>query len=372
MKICVLGNAESVHNQKWCENIAGLGHEVWLITLQKPVVIPGVRVVSLYSRWSRYLDIAFKIKKSEIKKIVEKIRPDILHGQFLSDYGYYAAALNYHPLVVSVWGSDLLIYPWLNSSCKKRIEQVVARADRITVGAEYLKSMLISRFKVKKTDISIVTLGVKNGIFGSKKPRDILRTRNKYNVKKNERVIFSPRNMGQVYGILQIIDAIPAVLKKYPETIFIFASGYADPKYLKMAEDRVKAAGIGKNVRIIRSIINVRDLALLYSSSDIFISASFSDAVSVSVMEGMLSDSVPLLSDIDANKELVKNGRNGFLFKSGDSFDLEKKLLYLMGLPESKKKIFREKNRLFIERKYTMKSTMKALNKVYYELTGKK
>ncbi|MEI6846355.1 MAG: glycosyltransferase, partial [Candidatus Firestonebacteria bacterium] len=70
MKICVLGDAQSVHNKKWCENIAGLGHEVWLITLHKPSKIPGVRVVSFYSLWSRYLDIAFKIKKRKIQSLI--------------------------------------------------------------------------------------------------------------------------------------------------------------------------------------------------------------------------------------------------------------------------------------------------------------
>ena len=368
MKICILGNAQSVHNQKWCESIADLGHEVVLVTLHKAVRIPGVKVVSFHSVWSRYLDLAFRIKKRKITKLVREFKPDILHGQFLSDYGYYAAKLNYHPLVVTAWGSDILVYPWMKPVFKKRIEFLLEKAEKVTVEADYLAKMLVRKFNISGRKIAVFSWGIKLNDFskGNKKMEAALRK--KYNISSGWKMVFSPRSLTPVYGINEIVSVVPKVLKRKPHTVFIFAKGYFDSVYAGIVKAKIAKLGIGKNVRILDGVVSSKEMAALFRTSEVFISAPSSDAISISVLEGMASGSIPLLNGIEANRELVTEGVNGFIFAVEDLRDLEKKLLLALNLSPGRKKLWKAKNAFLVKQKYTLEKTMKKLNKIYFEL----
>jgi glycosyltransferase involved in cell wall biosynthesis len=45
-----------------------------------------------------------------------------------------------------------------------------------------------------------------------------------------------------------------------------------------------------------------------------------------SLIEAMACSNVAIASDIDACREIVKNGKNGFLFRQGDEEDLAERL----------------------------------------------
>lgn len=54
--------------------------------------------------------------------------------------------------------------------------------------------------------------------------------------------------------------------------------------------------------------------------SDIFVMASLSEGVSRSLMEALYLGKICIVSDIDGNRELIENGKNGYLFKNDDEF----------------------------------------------------
>lgn len=47
----------------------------------------------------------------QVKMFIRKIKLGILHAHYVTDYGLIGALTNFHPLIVSVWGSDVLIAP---------------------------------------------------------------------------------------------------------------------------------------------------------------------------------------------------------------------------------------------------------------------
>ena len=54
--------------------------------------------------------------------------------------------------------------------------------------------------------------------------------------------------------------------------------------------------------------------------ADIFVMASLSEGVSRSLMEALYSGKICIVSDIDVNRELIRHGKNGYLFKDDDEF----------------------------------------------------
>ena len=104
MRICYVANAQSVHIQSWAKYFAENGHDVHLISFLPPdKPIEGVQVYavdphSYVRKYLAYSPLVFKL--AQIKKFVRTIKPDILHGHYLTDYGFSAAWTGYKPLIV--------------------------------------------------------------------------------------------------------------------------------------------------------------------------------------------------------------------------------------------------------------------------------
>jgi len=60
--------------------------------------------------------------------------------------------------------------------------------------------------------------------------------------------------------------------------------------------------------------------------TDLYISPSHVDGSSVSLMEALASGLLCLVSDIPGNREWIKDGVNGWLFRDGDVDDLAEKI----------------------------------------------
>ena len=139
MHLCYMGNFESIHLKRWIKHFIERGHQVSLLSYSgESVQMEGLKVHSLLEgisgdtqrlpsqaspsrtrEWAhRHLPfglhtarMALKWLRHGIKKKLEEIQPDILHGHFLVEHGFFAAITGFSPLAVSAWGSDLLIHP---------------------------------------------------------------------------------------------------------------------------------------------------------------------------------------------------------------------------------------------------------------------
>ncbi|MFH2048907.1 MAG: glycosyltransferase, partial [bacterium] len=78
MKICLLGNARSIHCVRWANAFRQLGHDVWLISLSPPAIHPldpGVQIEILPFK----APFGYYLSSVKAKSIINKINPDILN-----------------------------------------------------------------------------------------------------------------------------------------------------------------------------------------------------------------------------------------------------------------------------------------------------
>ena len=87
MILCFIADARSMHTQRWVQYFGLAGHEVHLITYD-PMnrVINGVTEHVLVSRWNT-LYLSFIPRHLAIKRLVKKIKPDLIHVHFIAKYG---------------------------------------------------------------------------------------------------------------------------------------------------------------------------------------------------------------------------------------------------------------------------------------------
>ena len=92
MKICLIGNPNSIHIQRWVNYFHSRGHEIYLIgehpfhsSIQKDIRFYDL-TRSTNLRKIRYLAWAIKVRR-----ILKEIKPDILHAHNVTSAGWLAA-----------------------------------------------------------------------------------------------------------------------------------------------------------------------------------------------------------------------------------------------------------------------------------------
>ena len=124
MRICYVADAQTVHAKRMVKYFADKGHTVDLISFR-----PGSRYEKIDVKIHCIGDYEPKGKTSfstiashlkmilRTRKLVKKIKPDILHALDLTGCGLHAALTGFHPFIATPFGSDVLIHPKKNHSC---------------------------------------------------------------------------------------------------------------------------------------------------------------------------------------------------------------------------------------------------------------
>lgn len=314
MKICYIAQSKSWHTQKWLEYFVQQGHEVHLIdvmtsdvavcpqlsgiTLHEPIEIrtllniPKVRGVERIIR-----------ERALIRKLVNDIKPDILHAHQVIPAGWWGALSGYHPFVVTGWGSEVLIAPHLSKLNAFMVKYTLSRADLITADSAHLIKTAV-QFGAAENKSHVIRWGVDLRQFNLQ----VDKSKIKKALKLDENpVVLSPRGLRPLYNIDTIINSIPLVLDKIPNTKFIIKYGFGEQ------EDELKNLdrnlGVSDAVRFV-GYVDYEEMPFYYASADVCVSVPSSESSPRSVFEAMACGAVPIVSDLPWVGELLLVNEN--------------------------------------------------------------
>src|SRR3954468_12821375 len=101
MRLCLLADAASIHTRRWAEYFAGRGHEVHLLSM-RAAFYAGVKIHQMRPPLGRG---GYFLAALVARRVVRALAPDLVHAHYASSYGLWGALADYHPLILSVWGS---------------------------------------------------------------------------------------------------------------------------------------------------------------------------------------------------------------------------------------------------------------------------
>jgi L-malate glycosyltransferase len=294
MIICYIANSESSHTDKWVKPFVEKGHEIHIISHSKRE-IEGTTL--------HYVDYSVKnffLKAHKVHEIIRKINPNILHAQQVNTCGLYAASMGGYNLISSGWGSDVLVAPFESKLMNFIVKYVIEKSTAITSGADYMTERLIE-LGADSSKIYKVPLGVFENIF---------EYRHKYNTQPRLDFI-SLRRHEPIYNMDILIKGFNEALKTNKNLyLTVGAFGAQTEELMKMVED----FKICDNVKFTGKY-NPQDIGSIFEKYDGFISIPKSDSTSVSVLEGMAVGVFPVLSNLPANREWIKDKENGIIIK---------------------------------------------------------
>lgn len=99
------------------------------------------------------------------------------------------------------------------------------------------------------------------------------------------------------------------------------------PGRLEELQKLAKKLGVESYVKFLG---NRSDVPMLLAQSDIFVLPSRYEGFGISIIEAMLSKVLVIASDIDGIREILQNGRYGYLFEKENSRELAELLDYLL------------------------------------------
>ncbi len=387
MHLCFMGNLESIHLRRWIQHFIERGHQVSLLSYSgESVQMEGLKVHSLLENgsgdtqplpsnsapptapprapeWAQRLlpfglltaKMSLKWLRHGIKKKLKEIQPDILHGHFLVEYGLYAAITGFSPLVVSAWGSDLLLHPQRSLLNRLLVRYTAKRSSLFHVASPFMVTKL-EEMGLRHDNIVIANLGVGEEFLDVQTQSTAGRS-----------VLVSTRKLGQVYNPATLIRAMKLVSKDHPQVLLRLAG---EGPLRQGLEALVAELGLQANVEFLGSL-SEEDVKQTLSEADLYLSTSLSDSASIALLEAMAVGLLPIVSDIAGNREWITDGVNGFLVDPHDTDTMAARITLALSRADWRQEVCQQ-NKEIVKQRALRKNQMDIVEQAYRELLSQK
>lgn len=299
-KIFFVADAKSIHTVKWINYFVEKNYDVYLATFAN---VNNTKCTNIYFLGNKESQVSggnyhYLFGVLELAKIFKNIQPDCINAHYSYSMGFIALLAKNRSNVNSEFsvvchGSDVLappkpyIFDMINKYLLKRCDKVFVVSDQIKDKVE--------NFGVDVEKIFIGQYGIDLANPDINKDIDIVSNR-AYN--PNSRIDFLLKAIDSMdYRNLNIIFIVPNIGDR---DYNILSSRYPYIKFHKHIE--------------YNKMIN------LVSRSKIYISATKSDGTSLSLLEAMKLNCIPVISNIVSNRSWILDGVNGYLFNGEREF----------------------------------------------------
>jgi L-malate glycosyltransferase len=294
---------------------------------------------------------------TELKKIIKNEQPDLIHLQIWNPAsGRYAFLCIDHkktPIITTEHDPFKLSYP--KTLIKKRS---FPKIKKILTVSEENKKLMQKLYPEISKKLQVIHNGIDSTLWRSQLLRFTEEERNEikekiFKANKDSLIILNVAELHERKGQKYLINAIPKIIEKYPNTKFVFAGeGKERGNYEKL----IKELKIENNTILIGKQSNIYKI---YKASDIFVLPSIREAFGLVNVEAMLTP-LPVIGSIAGGiPEVISDKETGILVPSQNTKALENAILKLIKYPENRinmaEKGFLRANELFDAKKMAEK-----------------
>lgn len=366
MKVCIMSAASLIHTVRWANALAQRGHEIHLITMQKAQrdrLDPRVQVHLLKVP----APFGYYVNRQEAKKLLKEIQPDVLHAHYASGYGTLARLTRFKPVVLSVWGSDVYLFPKRSKLNAKTLTKNLQAASRITSPSRAVKEQ-IQHFVTPASPIEVIPFGVDADLFrpepgeAGKAPDTI--------------TIGTVKRLEREYGVDTLIKTVAKLMEHlrndgHAETaakirLMIVGDG-SERKALEQLAEELHIADVTEFVAAVPN----REVPVFLNQFDIYCALSRSESFGVAVLEASTCEVPVLVSDVGGLPEVVQHGKTGFVVNRENKEEIAEHLEQLVLDPALRKQMG-ERGRIFAKTAFDWNENVSAMERVYEEVVKKR
>jgi len=313
MRYVLLGDGDSPHLLKWARGLraADPALELWAASSRGfmagfEATIPGERRLALATRPDTAGgNVGLLRELPRLVRWLRQVDADWLHAHYLSSHGTLAwLACRFGGLraglLASAWGSDILVAPEHSAALRWATRRVLRHAALATSDSQH---MAVRMRALGAGEVCVFPFGLE--VLPPVPAR----------ADKDPGLWFANRGLEPIYAPERALRVF-ARHAQADDRLVVANDGRLRP----MLEALAGTLGIAARTRFVgRLAPDAQDEC--YARASWYLSLPTSDSVAVSVLEAMAHGCVPLLSDLPANRELVRDGDNGLIVPAHDAVD---------------------------------------------------
>jgi glycosyltransferase involved in cell wall biosynthesis len=306
MRLVLIGDGDSPHLLKWAR---ALSPRVELFAASSRGFLPGFdAVLPAVRRLALATNPRFEGGNAGLLKTLPRLaawlrhlQPDWLHAHYLTSHGTLAWAarrLGVRARIAgSAWGSDILVTPARSAALRWLTQRVLRASDLATSDSHHMADCMRA---LGAGEVMVFPFGLEGMPAARGRPKD-------------DALFYANRGLEPIYAPGRVIEAFAAIAAAWPEARLQIAN---DGSLRAGLESDVRQRGLQGRVSFLGRLDEAAQEEC-YAQARWYFSLPRSDSVSVSVLEAMAQGCIPILSDLPANRELVRDGDNGCLLADG-------------------------------------------------------
>lgn len=342
--------------------MAGRGHDVYFVRRSGTETAKRLEELNFPGEeWNpvKYIDLPAILG---IRSLVNRRGIEIVHAHHSADLGLISPAL---------WrasGTGLVFSNYMQAPAPKRDiyhRLEYGRICRTVVGSESMRKNSIANLPVAPEKIVTVPFGIDMERFDPDKiRRGALRER--FGIDKARPLIGIIGRLDPLKGQMEMIEAMPAILQKYPKAILAL-TGDETPelkgRYKHRLEDKIGALGLGSSIIFTGQ---TEDTASILADLDVYVLATHSESFSLGCLEAMAMRRPVVGTDSGGTPDMLDYGGCGLLAEPKSPESLAQKTMELLS-DRSLRDRLSEKAREKVRNGYDRKLSMDKLEEVYKE-----
>ncbi|MFY0741931.1 glycosyltransferase [Solibacillus silvestris] len=362
MKICFLANSSSIHTVRWVNALAMLEHDISLLTIQPSEIDKLDKRVKVYELKIKN-KFGYYMNAVEARRIIRKINPDIINAHYASGYGTLARLIGYMPILLSVWGSDVYLYPYQSKWNEKTLRKNLKAASQIASTSHAMKKQT-EKFVKSTLPIAVTPFGIDLNKFEPRNLRD-----------RNYITIGTVKRLEAIYGIDILILAVSGLVERlHSENQLELISKIRLQIVGEGSErERLKQLAIEKQVDTFTEFIGAvpNDKVPIYLNQfDIYCAFSRSESFGVAILEASACEVPVVVSNVGGLPEVVDDGRTGFVVNPQEIEEIVAKLYELVMNEDARIKMGKY-GREFVSEYYDWNKNVAHMVRVYESLIEK-
>ena len=198
-------------------------------------------------------------------------------------------------------------------------------ADHIFVHTEKMKSEAIQDFEIPSTKTTVIPFGINNAVPATSRTR--LEGRKWLGIPSGARTLLFFGNITPYKGLEYLLEAFQSLSQREPDFRLVIAGRpKGSEEYWQALQEKFKSMMQSDHVLIRSDFIPDEEVEYYFQAADVLV-LPYRHVYQSGVMFLGYSFGLPALAaDVGSLKDEIVEGETGFVFKTEDSFDLEKSI----------------------------------------------
>jgi glycosyltransferase involved in cell wall biosynthesis/phenylacetate-coenzyme A ligase PaaK-like adenylate-forming protein len=307
-----------------------------------------------------------RLKGRQLRRLVEKMQPDLIHALRIPYEGVMAAAAcpPNVPLAVSIWGNDLTLIASMNPLIARATRKVLERTDLLY--ADCQRDLDLAMAWGLRSNASKSLLPGGGGIDlqkFTKFPRPS-ESPDRDPKQSNLRIVVNARGIREYVRNDTLLRALSILAPDIDSHVRIIFVGVSRNKDLCAKISRHPLA----DKIIVTAEHSPTEMADLFHRAEVSVSITDHDGTPNSLLEAMAAGAVPVCGDIPSIHEWIQPGRNGFLADPSNPYEVASALRVALNLSAADREVIGRENKRIIVTRAERRATGREAAKKYRSL----